>query len=677
MKIPYDWLKEIVDVNEPVQKVAEALSMSGTEVSSLTDSVIEVDILPNRGDCLSIRGVAREVCAALDKKMKPQKTGLKESGEDALKAASVEVQAPDLCPRYMARVIKGINVGDSPAWMQKRLLDAGVRPINNIVDITNYVMIETGQPLHAFDLNMLDGRKVVVRKARAGEKIVTLDGAERQLSADDLVIADSNKAVAVAGVMGAGNSEIGLGTKDILLESAFFSPVSVNRTSKNLKIRTEASVRFERGADFEGVRSSLDRAAALIAELSGGSVLKGAIDVVSGARKPAVLKLRLDRIAKVLGAEIPKPKVLSILANLGFALKDSGAEIEVTVPSWRAADIEREIDLIEELARLWGFGNIAETFTYVRTESAEDDKVLSAQNKERLLKQRLASLGFSEAKTYSMAGPALFKKAGIDISSAVRIANPLIEDMTHLRTSIIPGLLEAAQYNLRHGAFDVALFETGTVFGKKDSGTKEKQVAGGLLYGSVFKGIIEKDRIREDFYFLKGIVDDIFDLYGSCCVEYMPTTDHKISTGLGAEIFCKGEKIGFVGTVRQDIAAEFDMTRPVYVFEINMDYLNSVQPDASKDLDLARFPAVRRDIAMYVPSGLTHREIEERIMTDGGSLVEAVELFDRYAGKDRTSLAYSVVYRSKDKTLTDEEVNFAHEKILSSLESGLKVEIRK
>lgn len=677
MKIPHDWLKEIVDISEPVQKVAEALSMSGTEVSSVSDNVIEVDILPNRGDCLSVTGVAREVCAALDKKMNPLKTDLKESGEDVLNSASVEVQAPDLCPRYMARVIKGIKVGESPSWMQKRLLDAGVRPINNIVDVTNYVMLETGQPLHAFDLNLLEGGKIIVRKARAGEKIVTLDGAERQLSAEDLVIADEKKAVAVAGVMGAGNSEIGPGTKDILLESAFFSPVSVNRTSKNLKIRTEASVRFERGADFDGVKTSLDRAAGLIAELAGGSVLKGAIDVKSGERKPAVLKLRLERISKVLGAEIPKPKAVSILSNLGFAVKDGGAELEVTVPSWRAADIEREVDLIEELARLYGFGNIGETFTFVRTESAEDDKVLSALKKERLLKHRLASLGFSEAKTYSMAGPALFKKAGIDIDMAVRIANPLIEDMTHLRTSLIPSLLEAAQYNLRHGASGAALFETGTVFGKKAGGTKEKQAVGGILYGSVFKGIVEKDRIREDFYFLKGIVDDIFDLYGSCCVEYLPTTDAKISSGMGAEIFCKGEKIGFVGTVREDIAAGFDMTRPAYVFEINMDYLNSLQPDAAKELDLPRYPAVRRDIAMYIPAGLSHREIEERIMTDGGSLVEAVELFDRYAGKDKTSLAYSVVYRSKDKTLTDEEVNFAHEKILSSLESGLKVEIRK
>jgi phenylalanyl-tRNA synthetase beta chain len=677
MKIPYDWLKEIVDISEPVQKVAEALSMSGTEVSSVSDNVIEVDILPNRGDCLSVTGVAREVCAALDKKMKPLTSGLKESGEDVLKSASVEVQAPDLCPRYMARVIKGIKVGESPSWMQKRLLDAGVRPINNIVDVTNYVMLETGQPLHAFDLSLLEGGKIIVRKARAGEKIVTLDGAERQLSADDLVIADQKKAVAVAGVMGAGNSEIGPGTKDILLESAFFSPVSVNRTSKNLKIRTEASVRFERGADFDGVKTSLDRAAGLIAELAGGFVLKGAIDVKSGERKPAVLKLRLERISKVLGADIPKPKAVSILSNLGFEVKDGGAELEVTVPSWRAADVEREIDLIEELARLYGFDNIGETFTFVRTESAEDDKVLSALKKERLLKQRLASLGFSEAKTYSMAGPALFKKAGIDIDMAVRIANPLIEDMTHLRTSLIPGLLEAAQYNLRHGASGAALFETGTVFGKKAGGTKEKQAVGGILYGSVFKGIVEKDRIREDFYFLKGIVDDIFDLYGSCCVEYLPTTDAKISSGMGAEIFCKGQKIGFVGTVREDIAAGFDMTRPAYVFEINMDYLNSLQPDAAKDLDLPRYPAVRRDIAMYIPAGLSHREIEERIMTDGGSLVEAVELFDRYAGKDKTSLAYSVVYRSKDKTLTDEEVNFAHEKILSSLESGLKVEIRK
>lgn len=677
MKIPYDWLKEFVDISEPAEKLAEALSMSGTEVSSVSGNVIEVDILPNRGDCLSVIGIAREVCAALDKKMRPQKAALKESDELVSKYASVEVKDADLCPRYMARVIRNVKISDSPSWMQKRLLDAGVRPINNIVDVTNYVMLELGQPLHAFDLGLLEGAKIIVRRAQSGEKVTTLDGVERQLSKDDLVIADAKKAVAVAGVMGAGNSEINTATANILLESAFFSPVSVNRTSKNLKVRTEASVRFERGVDIAGVSNALDRAAALMAELSGGSVAKGAVDVRSAPKKPVAVKLRLSRISKVLGIEIPKPKALSLLKNLGFEVRENGADLDVTVPSWRAGDIEREIDVIEELARLYGFDKIGETFTFIRTESADDDKVTTALKKERLLKKRLVSLGFSEAKTYSMAGAELFKKAGVDISSALRISNPLIEDMTHLRTSLIPGLLEAAQYNLRHGAGDVALFEAGAVFGKKDAGTKEKQVVGGILYGSVLKGVVEKDRIREDFYFLKGILDDIFDLYGSCCVEYLPTTDEKISGGMGAEIFCKGEKIGFVGQVREDIASAFDMTKPAYVFEVSMDYLNSVRPDISKDLDLPRFPAVRRDIAMYVPSGLTHREIEERIMSDGGNLVEAVELFDRYLGKDRTSLAYSVIYRSKEKTLTDEEVNFVHEKILSALENNLKVEIRK
>lgn len=677
MKIPYDWLKEFVDLNEPAEKAAEALSMTGTEVASVSGNVIEIDVLPNRGDCLSVRGVARDVCAALDKKIKQQKTELKESGEEISKTASVEVKDADICPRYMARVIKGIKISDSPSWMQKRLLDAGVRPINNIVDVTNYVMLETGQPLHAFDLDLLDGRKIIVRRAQAGEKVTTLDGVERQLSKDDLVIADAKKAVAVAGVMGAGNSEISSGTKDILLESAFFSSVSVNRTSKNLKIRTEASVRFERGVDFEGVKTSLDRAAALIAELSGGSAAKGAIDIKSGERKPAVIKLRYDRIPKVLGVDIPRPKVMSVLQNLGFELKESGGELQVAVPSWRAGDIEREIDLIEELARLWGYSKIGETFTFIRTESADDDRVLSALKKERLLKQKLSSLGFSEAKTYSMTGEALFKKAGIDISSAVKISNPLIEEMTHLRTSMLPGLLEAAQYNINRNFCDIAFFETGTVFVKKEGVIKEKQVVSGLLYGSVLKGIIEKDRMSEDFYFVKGVVDGIFDLYGSCCVEYLPSTDPRISSGKGAEIFCKGKKIGFVGAVRKDIAENFDMIKPAYVFEVSMDYLNSLSAAGHRDFDLPRFPAIRRDIAMYIPQGLTHEEIVERILTDGGALVEAVELFDRFSGKGKISLAYSVTYRSREKTLTDEEVNFAHEKILSSLESNLKVEIRK
>jgi len=678
MKIPFDWLKEFVDIKEPVEKVAQALSLSGTEVASSGNNVIEVDILPNRGDCLSVLGIAREVCAVLDKKLKQPKIEVKESGEDISKSASVEVKDADLCPRYMARVIKDVKIGESPAWMQKRLADAGVRPINNVVDVTNYVMLEMGQPLHAFDLDLLEGKKIIVRRAASGEKITTLDGIERILDKDCLVIADAKRSVAVAGVMGAGNSEISAGTKNILLESALFLPVSINKTSKDLKIRTEASVRFERGIDFEGVQKALDRAAGLIQELSNGSVAKGAIDVKKADKKPLILKLRPERIKKVLGVDIPKDKAVSILNNLGFQTKDGGKDIEVLVPMWRAADIEREIDLIEEIVRIFGYDKIGETFAFIKQDMDNTDKLISSMKKERMLKQMLACKGFFEVKTYSMSGEKLFKKAGLDTAAAVGIANPLIEEMTHLRTSVIPGLLEAAQYNINRKINDLAIFETGKIFSNKGEGQmREKHVLTGLLYGSVFKGVVEKDRVKEDFYFLKGIVEDIFDMYGACCVEYSPSNDGKIAAGSGAEIFCKGNKIGFLGQVEKTIADNFDMQKPAYIFEISMDFLNGIETAVARQESLPKYPAIKRDIAMYVPQGVTHEEIVERILSEGGSLVEDVELFDRYIGKDKISLAYSVIYRSREKTMTDEEINFLHEKVLSSLEDNLKVQIRK
>ncbi len=675
MKLPIDWLKEFVDFDEPIKDVSDSLLMSGTEVVSFDDKVIEVDILPNRGDCLSVRGIAREISAILDKKFKEQKINLVEVDEEISGSVSVEVQDFGLCPRYMARVIKDVKIGESPSWLQQRLLSSGIRPINNVVDITNYCMLEFGQPLHAFDLDLIDGKKIIVSKAKNGEKVVTLDGIERILSNEDLIISDAKKTVAIAGVMGCLNSEINPSTKNILIESAFFSPVSINKTSKNLKLRTEASIRFERGVDFEAVKTALDKASSLISQLSGGKCLKGSIDVKKTDFKRGKIILRIDRIKKILGIEVPKLKIVKILENLGFSVKSNSDKFEVEVPSWRSGDIEREIDVIEEIARVNGYDVLNDTFTFIKSEDLDDKDSINRLKKERQLRHLMASCGFYEAKTFSMVGSSLMAKGHIDENSAIKISNPLIEEMTHLRTTLILGLLESAKYNFDRGINDIAIFEIGKVFTK--SGAKEKNVIAGLLHGSVQRGIIEKDKINEDFYFIKGIIENIFSIFSICCVDFYQSSDSKIENGLGAEIFLSGEKVGFFGMVNKEISSHFDFIKPVYIFEIDFDKLLDLSTSKEINTDLPKYPAVKRDVAMFIPFGVSHREITETIFSEGGALVEDVLLFDRYEGKGKTSLAYTITYRSKEKTLTDEEVNFVHEKVLSALQNNLNVEIRK
>jgi phenylalanyl-tRNA synthetase beta chain len=685
MKIPISWLKEFVDIDLTPEQIARKLSMSGTEVSTVDGNVLDVEILPNRGDCLSIIGIAREICALTDKPLKSPDSSADESGDDIKKLASVEVKDPRLCPRYMARVISDVKIKPSPDWMQKKLTEAGMRPINNIVDVTNYILLESGQPLHAFDLDLLQDKKIIVRKALKGEKITTLDGTERLLTEDDLLICDAKRSVAVAGVMGGQNTEVSGSTKNILLESAYFNPTSINKTSKHLKIRSEASMRFERGIDFNNVGTALDRAAQLMMQLSEGKIAKGKIDIVEAHRNtPVPIKFRFNRINQILGIDVPRDSVISILKGLGFNIVGTAIgsvpvpdSIDIIIPSWRAGDVEREIDVIEEIARIWGYEKIAETFPRISNPASVDEKIRAAVSKEKELRALLVNSGFCEAKTYSMTGEKLLKKAGLSSKGYVEITNPLVEEMTHLRGTMIPGLLEAAEYNSNRQMTNIALFEIGKVFSRKDGKNAEKNTVAGILTGSVYSGAIEKDRINEDFYFIKGILENIFDLYGACCAEYMQSDQEKLAAGKRAEIFYEGEKIGFVGEVSTAISSDFKLQKPAYVFTLDLDFLNALKNGTKIFRELPKYPSIKRDVAMFIPAGVTHEKIVEEILAAGGHLIEDVFAFDRFSGKGRTSTAYSIIYREKAKTLTDEEINFVHEKVMTALENSLKVEIRK
>ncbi len=674
MKIPFNWLKEYVPTSSTIAAVAKELSFSGTEISSIESDCLEVDILPNRGDCLSVIGIAREVASAEGLQVKYPEVSLKESAEKAANVAAVEVKDKDLCPRYMARIVRNVLIKESPDWMKKKLTDAGMRPINNIVDVTNYVLLEMGQPLHAFDLSLISGNKIIVRRASAKETITTLDGVVRELEATDLLICDENKAIALAGVMGGANSEVTPATKDVLIESAYFDPVSINRTSKSKKLRTEASVRFERGVNWDGVPMALDRAAQLMAEISGGTVLGGAIDVAAEKRQPAKIILRSSRISAIMGFDIGSEKVVPILKGLGFGVSENGVDYEVTVPLYRARDIEREIDLIEEVARVYGYDKIPETQHPILT-TASDDSASKRLKKVKAVKRTLLQSGFNECKTYSLQGKRSFERAGLGIENAVAIANPLIEEMTHLRTSIIPGLLEVLEHNRNRQVHDVAVFEVGKVFSKKTGHSKEKEVASALLSGSVYSGILENDRMKEDLYFLKGIAESIISVYGSADARFERSADQLMPNG--AEVFIGDKKAGFVGALRSDIRKSVGVNNEVFIMELDLDVLSEMPERQVRYTPVPKYPSVKRDIAMFIPEGTLNDSVVSLIKATGGGLVESVEIFDKFKGKDRTSVAYSVIYRSHERTLTDDEVAAVHGRVLESLAAKLNVEIRK
>ncbi len=674
MKIPYEWLCEFLDINSCAADVAQKLAMSGTEVSSVEDGAISVEILPNRGDCQSIIGIAREVCATFNLNLKSVEVKLTEDGNDINDLASVEVNAPDLCPRYMARVIEGVEIKDSPDWMRKRLNDAGMRPINNIVDITNYVLLELGQPLHAFDLDKIEGKKIVVRRAGKGEKLVTLDTVEHILAEDDLLIADTKRGVALAGVMGGSNSEVTSSTRNILLESAYFDPATINKTSKNQKVRSEASARFEKGVDFDNVAIALDRAAALMAEHAAGHVARGVIDVKAHSRKNRTITLRLSRIKQILGVEIPRQNAFLILTGLQFGVTDKGETFEVSIPAHRDGDIEREIDLIEEIIRIWGYDKLETTYPNIKNLEVTGDASKRITKEDKVREIFLAS-GFCEGKTYSLIGEKLYKRAGLGIEKAPVISNPLISEMTNLRTSLIPGLLSSIEHNVNRQMTDVALFEIGKVFSLRDGKVIEKNIASAVITGSVYDGTVDSDRIKEDTFFVKGVFENILDEYGIVDAVFKPSADALLPDG--AEVFLNEKKIGFFGKLQTHTQSEFGSLKPVYVLEINLDILDCISIPKNIFVQLPKYPSVRRDIAMFVEAGTSNADIIGEIKNIGGELVENAFIFDKFSGKGKTSLAYAVIYRDKAKTMTDDEVNNVHEKAVTALIAKFGVEIRK
>ena len=629
--------------------------------------ILDVSILPNRGDCSSVLGVAREVSVLLGSKLsarggsafggklKPIK--VKEIKEKIRSRIKIEVKDKALCPRYMARIIENVAVKESPEWLKNRLLLAGLRPINNIVDITNYLLAELGQPMHAFDASSIKGSKIVVRKALAGEKLTTLDGIERKLEPNMLVIADEKDPVALAGVMGGANSEVSEKTSTVLLESAYFDPISINRTSRSAKLRTEASIRFEKGVDWKMVEEALDRAAVMISQLAEGSVLAGKIDVKTKERKDKTLELRLGRLDKILGIKISAKEAVKILKSLGFydvkispdifIVGASGEKVKANVPSFRASDIEREIDLIEEISRIYGYDQIKTTMPAVREGSLQ-----AKPDNERKARDILVGCGLYEVQTFSLVDPKMADR------SALVVSNPMTPEESVLRTGMINSLLKVISHNFRHQVGEVNIFEIGKVFLPD-----EKLVLAGAMAGG-----------KVDFYKVKNIVENL--LSGFCGLfKYESVSDDQFHPGRSASVLIgkKGSVAGKFGALHPDALKLWDIGQEVYAFEFDLGLLFDPANVKKFYRPLPKFPKVERDLAMFVPEDVSSSLIVELIRTAGGELVEEVQLFDSY----KNSRAYRISFRDRSKTLTDELVSDLFKNIQNELESKLKVQIRR
>jgi phenylalanyl-tRNA synthetase beta chain len=660
----------------------------GTELADaldLSDAVLDIGVTPNRSDCLSIVGVAREVAAITGKGLRYPPSVVVENDEEIRGITSVSIEDPDLCPRYTARVIKNVRIGPSPFWMRRRLEAVGLRSINNIVDVTNFVMMELGQPLHAFDFRFLAEGRIVVRRSRAGETFVSLDEKERVLKADTLMICDGVKPVAIGGVMGGLNSEVKDDTETILLESAYFDPSSIRRTSRGLAMGTDAAFRFERGIDPEGVTRALDRAAGLMAELSGGTVCRGAIDqyprIIPTAKD---IPLRLKRIGDILGAAVEEADVVQILINLEMTVEPAGEGIfRVTPPTCRV-DIAREIDLIEEIARMHGYDRVPATLPSVSVIAgvADDKRVVEAR-----LREIMTGAGYQEVINYSFVSPNAVDQLGLPETDErrlqVRIRNPLTEEHAVMRTTMIQSLLLNAQSNAAVGRFDLKIFETGRTFIRQEEGKqpREHNRAAFLITGRRYEDRWHFQDLQADFYDLKGCAENILDTLRIAAPSFRECVPEPfLHPGKSCGVFSGETQLGFLGEVHPDVLVRMDLTGTVVVGELDLDLLAVGYCVKASFRNPPRFPSSSRDVAFLVRREISAGEMLRSATDSVEELLEKVHIFDVYEGKNipagMKSLGLRFSYRCADRTLMDDEVNEVHARIVQKIVCASGASIR-
>lgn len=647
----------------------------GADVKKLLmmeDDVVEFEITSNRPDCFSILGLARETAATYRKPFKYPEISVKEEGEgNTADMIDVEIKNPELCPRYIARVVKNVKVGPSPLWLRHRLTAAGVRPINNIVDITNYVMLEMGQPMHAFDIDTIDERKIIVCNANDGEVMTTLDGQERKLDSSMLVISDCNKAVAVAGVMGGENSKVSPNAHAILFESANFNGPNVRITAKKLGLRTDASAKYEKGLDPNLAYDAVNRAVQLVEMLGCGEVCKGMVDCYPNKREKWTVNYSTEGINKLLGTSLTKEEMIDI-----FKLIEVEADGEkALIPTFRP-DLEAQADLAEEIARFFGYDKI-ETTLAAGTPTV--GKKTHKQIVEDKIIDTMIAMGLSEGKIFSFESPKVFDKLNIpadsELRNTVKISNPLGEDFSIMRTQTLNGMLTSLSTNYNRRNADAALFEIGKIYIPKALPLTELPVETSMLTLGMYGAGV-------DFYSIKGVCEEVFTVLGvSDKVEFSPSSKLPyMHPGRLALISIDGKELGFVGEVHPAVADNYAIGTKAYVAVINIDLLNEYAGFDKTFKALPKFPAVQRDIAMLVSDDVIVKDIESIIKEKGGKLLENIQLFDVYKGKQIAegfkSVAYNISFRAADRTLTDDEVNAPMKKILAELESKLGAQLR-
>lgn len=682
MKASYDWLEMYVKPNLSARELAELFTAAGLAVDAVTpyesDFILDFDLTTNRPDALCHFGLAREAAALTGAPLSFPEIRLVERAERSAMPARIEVAAPDLCHRYAARLIQGARVGPSPNWLARRLAAVGQRSINNIVDATNFVLLELGHPLHAFDFERLAERRIVVRRARPGETIVTLDGVTRALSPDLLAICDAERPVAVAGVMGGAESEISAATTQVFLESAWFAPAAVRRSARRLGLHTEASRRFERGADFENVRRALDRCAQIIIEVAGGEVAGGPLDIVATPRAPVAIRLRHARIAELTGLAVPPARVSEILTRLGFELvaEDEG-ESEWLAPSFRV-DVAIEEDLVEEVARQVGYDAIPVTLP------AWDGagEYLPGDERRRALRQALLTQGFHEAISFSWCSGDLLAATGAP--TGISIANPLDQSESELRASLLPGLLTAMARNFRFGAEDARLFEIGKVFRLANGKVEESERLALALAGRALPEDWRGQPGAESFHTLKGVVEALCDVARRPGFAVTAPADEAATLGFlpgqVGVIQLADRPIGRLGRVSRALAERFDFKSPVYVAELELDALLAGERGFAAYRPLPRYPRVERDISALFDAALPFADIQKAILDLGIPELEQVRLRDVFTGAripaGCRAVTLNLWYRAADRTLTDDEVADRHRRVVETLCARLGATLR-
>ncbi|MEW6713901.1 MAG: phenylalanine--tRNA ligase subunit beta [Nitrospirota bacterium] len=683
MKASIKWLKEYVDFSLSAKELSHLLTMAGLEVEGTEeigdDAILEIGVTPNRPDCLSIRGIAREISANLGIPLKKTPASIKKEEGDG---PEIAIEEPELCTRYASRIICGVKPAPSPEWIVKRLEAHGFRSSLNIVDITNYVLLEMGHPLHAFDLDRLAGKKIAVSLAGSVKEFQTLDEEKRVLNNDTLMIWDAEKPVAIAGIMGGLNSEVTSSTVNVLLESAYFKPDSIRRSAKRLGITTESSYRFERGADVDGLTDALDMAAQMIAEIAGGTLTKMS-DNYPKRYSPQEIFVRHERINSLLGVAIDKTSALRFLDTLGFKCRNEEQGILVTPPGFRP-DIQGEVDIIEEIARLYSYDNIPSTLPVIKMQTMPDSTKRVVINN---IKNFMIKSGYSEAINLSFLNPASLDNLNISVDDKRRklvyIKNPLRKEDAALRTSLVPSLLDNVSLNMSRGERALSLFEISRIFFASGEKSPDEVLQMAAVYCKDMSDTLWQKK-HEGFYDLKGVMENLFKELKTESYSFESNISYcepYLHPGKSSSVKIDGEVIGSIGALHPGVAEKLGLTGDISLLEIyDLKRLLSAMPAKIKFIPLPKYPYVERDLAIIVSKDVTVAKAKEIIAGIDSHIIESVKLFDIYTGKpvppDKKSLAFSIRYRASDRTLTDTEVDALHSDILRELERSINAELR-